>query len=348
MKEFNFDALRNLPVPEDWIENALAIPEEEEKKPAVIPFWRKPRFIAMAASLMLVTALSIALYLSMGNKPPVTVKPNSKPSATEIIWSTDENGETVATEVVIIPDPDEQQNATQPTEKKSPVAQFFERIFGGTDPTAPTPSPTESGRRSPNQKPAPTEKGKPSPTAKDTPTEKDDLPVESTDPPYSTTAPTEIIIEEPPTVTPWEDSTTSPTESGDVIIHGPGGWDVTEAPWDPDATEPTPKPTQPKPTQSKYKDSVRISASVYSISKINQDGGVVYCRIYDDNGNVYGDGDLYSDQHLATLTLTFDGGSLSYSPRDHGILPEDGYYHFEFYTRAGRSLSKGNAYLSAE
>ena len=122
MKEFNFNTIKNLPVPEQWIENALAISETEEQKPAVVPlsnghceesaepmtrqsqlFWRKPRFIALAASLVLVTALSISLFLSMGSKPPIAVKSDSKPDSTQIVWSTDEYGATVATEVVVIP-----------------------------------------------------------------------------------------------------------------------------------------------------------------------------------------------------------------------------------------------------
>ena len=37
MKEFNFNTIKNLPVPEQWIENALVIPETEEQKPAVVP-----------------------------------------------------------------------------------------------------------------------------------------------------------------------------------------------------------------------------------------------------------------------------------------------------------------------
>ena len=69
MKSFNFDTLQNLPIPEGWIENALSIPEQEEQKPALIPFWRRPRVIAAAASLILVSALSIALFLSMNNAP---------------------------------------------------------------------------------------------------------------------------------------------------------------------------------------------------------------------------------------------------------------------------------------
>ena len=33
MKKANFNTLKNLPVPEKWLENALAVPEKEEAKP---------------------------------------------------------------------------------------------------------------------------------------------------------------------------------------------------------------------------------------------------------------------------------------------------------------------------
>lgn len=349
MKEFNFNTLRDLPVPENWIENALSIPEQEEQRPAAVPFWRKPRFIAMAASMVLVSALSIALFLTMGTKPPVAVKSNSKSSATQIVWSTDEYGATVATEVVVVPDDSAQRDGTSPTEAKSGIVRFLERLFGGDDNTAPTTAtdsgrsgrmtpttrtyPSAGGRTTPTGKPAPTEGGRPSPTAKTLPTE-----------------------------APTEDDTS-------VIIHGPGGWDYekptepptesptegswvppTSAPWE-TPTEPTwEDPTQspvPKPTESRYKASVSVTVSGWAVSSINQDGGVVYCRIYDDNGNMYGDSDRYSDQHLATLTLGNIYRTLSYTPRDYGILPEDGLYRFEFYTRSGNSLVTGSAYLSA-
>ena len=352
MKKANFNTLKNLPVPEQWIEKALAIPETEEQKPVAVPFWKKPRFIATAASLVLVSALSVGLFLTIGGKSPVAVKPSS----TEIVWTTDANGETVATEIVVVPADNDRQDGTQPTEQKSGIVRFFERIFGIDDNTAPTTapgsgrggrtSPTESGRTVPTTKQVPTESGTPSVK-----------PTESDDP------------AEPPTEATTEDN-------GEVIIHGPGGWEYEKPTKSPDPTispteSPAPHPTtpptatpwvnptepswenpttpaQPNPTQSRYKESIVINyVSTFTISAINKDGGAVYCRIYDSSGNSYGDSDRYSDQHLAALSLTYDSRTLSYTPRDYGILPEDGYYSYEFYTRSGKSLITGNAYLSA-
>lgn len=203
MKNFNFDTLRDLPTPEGWIESALRIPEEETQ-PAVIPFWRRPRVIAAAASLILVSALSIALFLSMKNTP-VPVKPNHQQASTEIVWSTDASGEAVATEFVIVPGVADRQNATQASESPS-------RLSPGRDPvnpTAPTFS-TESNRRSP------TESGKPS-----SPTEK---PVSPAAPPTEQIAPRPTEApQEPPTATPWFPPTEAeepPTEAAwEVIDH---------------------------------------------------------------------------------------------------------------------------------
>ena len=216
MKKANFNTLQNLPIPENWLENALAIPETESQKPAAVPFWRKPRFIAMAASLALVSALSIALFLSFGNKPPVAVRSTS----TEIVWSTDENGATVATEIVVVPADDDRQDSTEPTGAKSGIARLIERLFGTESNPSPTTA-TGSGRRNPTTIPNPTERGKsfvkptesekPDPVIPTLPTEHPNLPVTET--------PTEPLYEEPteqpwlpdnPTESDWEDPTTSP------------------------------------------------------------------------------------------------------------------------------------------
>lgn len=214
MKNFNFNSLQNLPTPESWIENALNIPEKEEQKPAVIPFWRKPRVIAAVASLILVSALSVALFLSMNNAP-VPVKPNSKQASTEIVWSTDANGETVATEVVIVPDTADRQDPTQASESPS-------RLSPERDPDAPaaSTSSTENGRKSP------TDSNKPSPSQaseKPVPTDPAETPISPVIPPTEreTLRPTEPSWE-PPTATPWF----PPTEPEDPPTEAT--WEITD------------------------------------------------------------------------------------------------------------------------
>lgn len=199
MNKANFDMLKNLPVPEGWIENAVAIPEKEEKRKAVVPFWRNRAVIA-AASLVLVSALSLLLYLSFGVKPPVEVK--SSTPATEIVWSTDDLGETVATEMGIVPDSTTVQNGTQPTEPRTGVQQLRGQIFG-TEIISPTTAPGVRGRTNPSTVTNPTTKPGSNVRGKTDPTTKIDTIV----PPVH---PTEK--EPAPTTAPREPSTESPDE----------------------------------------------------------------------------------------------------------------------------------------
>lgn len=282
MKEINFNTLRDLPVPEKWIKNALAIPETKEQKAVVVPFWRKPRFIAMAASLVLVSALSLALFLSMGSKTHVAVKSGSKDAATEIIWSTDENGATVAAEIVVVPKDDDRQNSTDPTEAKSGIARFFERLFG-TESNIPTTndSTTARGRRNPTTKPDPTESGKPAVK-----------PTENREPdPVVPPIPTELSY--PPAT---EEPTESPYE------------EPTAEPWVPD--DPS-EPSWEDPTTSPW----AMESSIYvflTTDEVPQDG-LVYCKFISRcSGKIYGDYGDFDDERLMTWVRKTDQYSYYY------------------------------------
>lgn len=323
MKAFNFNTLQNLPVPDGWVEKALAIPETADQKPVAVPLWRKPRFIAAAASLVLVSALSIALFLTMGSKNPLPVKPSSPP----IIRSTDANGETVAEKAVTDPDSG-RQDSTTPDQPKSALQRIIDSVFGTPDRSAQaTSSPTVSDRIAPTAKAAPSESGHTRPTEGALPTEPAAPPTE----PYAT-PPTEPMLS---TTAPTEKETDAPREDDPP----------TEAAWYPDTpTEPT-EPTVPKPTQSRYQPTV--SRTVSSFNTLIHENAVIYCKITDDDGAVFGDADLFSGQHLASCVRTAGGYLVSYTPRDYGILPEDGRYSFVFYTQEGKTLLSGKAYLSA-
>ena len=78
-------------------------------------------------------------------------------------------------------------------------------------------------------------------------------------------------------------------------------------------------PDPPKPIE--YKD------TCFAYSTRNK----VYCKILDADGNVLGDPDLFSDEHIADATLIGRNYYLTYTPKDHGILPEPGLYYYEFY-----------------
>lgn len=319
MKELNFRTLENLKVPDELMDRLLAIPETENEKPPV-PLWRRPRFIAMAASLVLVTTLSLALFLTMGNKPPLATKSDSKPDATQIVWSTDEHGATVATEVVV---PDAQNHA-QPTESKSGIARFFENLFGVTDPTAPPPGSDPSGRVSPTAKDGGADSTKPVPTENDAPSQGGSS-VTPIDP--SHVDPTTPVDD--PTTAPWDDPTTAPWVT------------PTEPSWD----DPTQAPTPPKPTQNPYQSTITNTFSPLSNRYIT--GQTLYCRVYGLDGTEYGDGDRCSAQHIAAVSYSGGRYTATYRPCDHGILPADGKYRYEFYNGNGVVIAQGTATLSA-
>ena len=272
-----------------------------------------------AASLVLVSVLSLAIYFSIGNKivVPVAVKPSS--SATEIVWSTDESGETIATEVVIVPD------GTRPTEPKSGIAQTIESIFGTRDNTLPTTAPdTDHGRMTPTTKTSPIDGRSDPMQSTDTSTQGDE-PQKPTQPP----------TEEPEPVEPTEPPDNPPVP--------------TEPPEDPpDPTEPPDDP--PNPTESPYKDV--ISDLVY-IGEI-PDGSVIYCWLYDDHSHrrMY-ENDAYTEMFYAEVTPLDDGYAfLDYTPKAHGVdLPYAGHYQYLWYLsedggHTGKRLYLGDIYLN--
>ena len=74
----------------------------------------------------------------------------------------------------------------------------------------------------------------------------------------------------------------------------------------------------------------------------------VYCKITDLTGEtLYGDADLYSEQHLCTfIERTKYQTFCSYSPKELGILPEKGCYLCVFYDSYGAVLSTEKVYLN--
>ena len=324
MKKLNFNSIQSLQTPDSWIENALAIPEKESKKPAFIT---RPRIIAAAASIVLVTAVSVALFLTMGNNSPVEIKPSYDGDVQPPTSYTGDIYPTAASE-------SGQQNTapTSPTEDKAEqIRRAIESVINPTaqtqsgdhaNPT--TPSGSQSSANAQPSSQAPTTK----PTQKATvkPTEK------------ATQAATEITIITP-TTKPTQAPTQKPTRKPD---HNPSEaiWDPpTETPWIPstqptyNATEAATEPNEP------VLSSITISSKVYV-----RNGSAVYCKITDvADGSVYGDPDLYSDGHLATVTGTsMNTVSCEYKPGDRGIKLMPGVvYYYTFYDADGRMLSRG-------
>lgn len=88
MTEYNCSALKRLPVPDGLIEKALVIPENADKKPTSLPWYRNIRVVAAAASVVLVATLGISVYFLFGNKSPIPIAPKPAVSATEAATQT--------------------------------------------------------------------------------------------------------------------------------------------------------------------------------------------------------------------------------------------------------------------
>lgn len=279
MKKANFDTLKNLPVPEKWVENALLIPEREKKKAAVIPFWRRKGAIALAASLVLVSVLSVILFSQIGTKPPLKIKS----SATESFSPTEVIGDNTAD-----PTPEE---ATEPKTILDKAKDVIDSIFqtptetqgsGNTNPTTASDNkknpPTEPQAQSPTAKPGtrPTESAKPSEALSPPQGEK------ATETPVSPTFPQRETEEPSPTEAEWYDPTYAP--------------DATEAPWEP-------------PTEAEEK------THLYSVSTSIPKGSMpsdkkVYFRIETADGTVLGDYGMFSAEREMVEYGTGNGSYL--------------------------------------
>lgn len=72
MNRVNFDSLKNIKAPEQWVKNAAAIPETPVKK-RTLPIYR----IATAASIVLVSMIGLLTFLSFGNHAPIELRDNA-------------------------------------------------------------------------------------------------------------------------------------------------------------------------------------------------------------------------------------------------------------------------------
>ena len=182
MNEMNFDSLKKLKAPKEWLDKAAAIPETCGKKRFAFPVRR----IAAAASIVLVSAVGLMTFMLFkdgSTGAPVAVRRgdmsatesstaeavvNGKPAAPEettAVYSTDAQGNTVigyrgkttATESGVQPTEKRRSHVAptapnasaahaseEATEKASPTARPTERIPNPTKPPVPANPPEEA------------------------------------------------------------------------------------------------------------------------------------------------------------------------------------------------------------
>ncbi len=318
MREFNFDKLKNLEIPDSWVDGALNVPSKREKSPIV--FVSFTRSFASVAMLVLVCSLSLLLFFLADDN--ATPQIDQKVPTSETLVKSTESYDT--------------NDSTENTEKElsTPfrrVKDFIYNLFV-----------------KPNQKPSsPTEKDKetlgsvqPSKPSEETRNEE----VSSSTTLPSTSIETQSVATEPqePThqVKPTQAPTIEPTEKPDVK--------PTEVPTQPPTQKPTQKPTQePTTGVENFPDEPFIIISSYPVSGWNSTTEVVYCRLYDASGNLVGDSDLYSSQHLAKIdSQDSKRVYVSYDPQARGLMIPVGEYSFCFYNLLGTVLVQGYIYIS--
>ena len=193
--EKDFRQLKDLRTPEEWIENALLIPQKKNKP----PFLFRPSVIGAAASLLIIATAALTLFLNLRQLPEPTTQ-----TVFQTVTPTDTSATTTETVQATPP------STMQPTAVSSSPSTAAVMQTPSSSQTAPAVSPTGSSNSSPT--PLPTVKPTVSPTASPTvkPTGSPTVPptVKPTAVPtepatYSTqplTAPTEIKPTVPATV----------------------------------------------------------------------------------------------------------------------------------------------------
>lgn len=140
MNKLNFDSLNNIKAPEQWIKNAVAIPETSVKKRG-FPHYR----IAAAASIVLVSVIGLLTFLLFGNHAPIELRDN----AVDNVSSTDAAGDGS------FPDDGELPNLGTIL----PALPRVDPTGTAGDPVIETPAQSKSARENPSAT-QPTEKGR--------------------------------------------------------------------------------------------------------------------------------------------------------------------------------------------
>lgn len=294
MNKVNFETIDKMTAPEEWVNKALSIPEEQSKRKShSIPFWQYS--VAFAACLVAVAALTVILFTLTRDKNPIVIKENV-PGIVMPTMPTQEDG-MIAEE------------SRQPTEHNGIYTDdsddsVRQDVVQGTDTARlPISSRSDSSTQSVTLRAA-----QPSTETSDAPT----IPTISATEDSTVTA-TEYATE--PSYIQTEPATQHATESATQLATEPGY--IHTEPVTQNTTEPA----------VEYVDT--IERGFYIPEWMD-----VYCKITDTSGNIlYGDEDLSSQQHLCTVTeRTRYQTFCTYSPKELGVLPERGCYLCSFYT----------------
>lgn len=291
----------------------------DEKSEKIIPFARINRTVLAAASLVLVSVLSLTVYFLFRNKnhAPVPVAPSPQSVTTPSAPTGESGGDLPG-----------QQDGSAPTEPKSGLQQIMDWLL---------PKPTTAAG-TPNQITFPTEKNN-NPT---TPSTKE------TTKPGSSVKPTEKSFSNPtekPSANPTEKPIGTPTQVPEPTIPcAPPSNDDPE-PWTPEETAP-PGDNEPGCVIPTEGGGMMKSPDifVYIDSALMDNYTRVYCKVYDSSGGRLGSSTLYDSSHMASvLNIGSQHASVVYEVPD-GVVTQPGYYNYVFYDQHGRLLAQVQEY----
>lgn len=322
MNEKNFDSISQFEVPKSWIDDALNIPQNKVKKP--FPLIKFSRNLMAVACFILVCGISVALYFITDDSSIPPVKPPvSSHSANTECMTEDSNKYESNIRNSENKDKDEKiHSATQ-----SPFVQSSHPERSEDETVVST-----QAHQNPDKKPTDKPNKKPEQNNQDNPIQTDAL-----EPPEE--KPTQGEGDKP--VDPYP-----PVEKPSAVTEAPA---PTENPtYVPPWVSPTIKPTQPESTEDptinfKYV----LIQGVVDNSKLTGSKNV-YCKLYDKNGNLLGDPNLFSSSHL---TVKAGSGTNKttvwyYVYRNININVSST-YTYVFYNENGDALKSGTTYLKA-
>ena len=209
MDKHNFDSLKNLKAPQEWIEKAALIPESTEKRRA-FPLYR----VTAAASVVLVALIGLSAFLLFGRgQTPITVQ-NATTAETRAIGNAETVGVTEnskPTDAAVSPTRASQAGSTEffadsteaPAKPAQPVTE--KETVPTVHPTV-SPAPTEAPTEAPTAPPVlPTTPPPTTPPATEAPTDGMEVPAGDGEISFSAVFSSTLIGEgEPLYCTFWE------------------------------------------------------------------------------------------------------------------------------------------------
>lgn len=303
-------------------EKAFVYKPDHRRKPVILSFAAGRRLTA-AAGLVLVSALSIALYFLFGNKmnTPIVISPSTQSTVPHNTDGAEAGSDSPSDS------PDSTVAETQAKGLIEMIADFLGLSDERTE--SPTEAPTPPGGTRPASATVPTAPYSPEPTSGIV---KPAVPSESSGSETQGYTPPPTAKPTVPVEPPWVEY---PTE-GEIEPIEPTDSEPWLPPYKPPETEP--------PTEGEIETpgcTVGVFRAKLDLSLLSGYDGGVYCKIYDSKGRLLGDSNLYSDEHLADVELLSKYADAYYEAE----VPELGYYNYVFYTEEGRLLAQGQVYV---